>query len=394
MKPGTVSLVGLILCLPRMWSCGPAPVVEVTRTDSLGIRVVTYPPLETMVSPSTPSTTRELRIGGSDASEGRELAYLLGRPAILGCRLYLTDSFVDAVRAFDLEGGETRAFGSAGQGPGEFRRPAVAGTLAGDSVVIYDSRLRRVTILDGAFRGARIFTVPSEVGGFAAAVGVLSGGHLVFSGSFGLRLQGRERLIRDTIPIAVTDMEGAVVSTFEDVRTEGIYEAPPHGALQIPFMPGDRVVAGPSGVYVASEDRAEVRGYDANGSPRMILRFGAAPVPVGDAQIDSVLDWEVGLASSAERVRRLFSLMPIPEEHPPIARMIVDELGRLWIRPTPDLEDDTSPWFVFESDGTLVGSYTLPPGELIAMTSDRAVLLTYDEYDAPIVDVHRITDWR
>lgn len=202
---------------------------EVTRTDSLGIRIVAYPPLETVASPSTPSTTRELRIGGSDALEGQELEFLLGRPAIIGRRLYLTDFFVDAVRAFDLEGGEIRAFGSEGQGPGEFYYPAVVGLSGGDSVVVYDARLRRVTILDGAVRGSRIFTVPSEVGRYAGAVGVLAGGHLVFSGGLGLTLQGRERLVRDTIPIAVADMEGVVEATFGAVRTEGIYEAPPHG---------------------------------------------------------------------------------------------------------------------------------------------------------------------
>lgn len=87
-KRGTVCLVWLIACLPRTWGCGPAPVAEVTRTDSLGIRIVTYPALETVASPSTPSTTRELRIGGSDALEGQELEFLLGRPAIIGSRLY------------------------------------------------------------------------------------------------------------------------------------------------------------------------------------------------------------------------------------------------------------------------------------------------------------------
>jgi hypothetical protein len=86
--------------------------------------------------------------------------------------------------------------------------------------------------------------------------------------------------------------------------------------------------------------------------------------------------------------------MPIPDDHPPIGQIVVDEPGRLWVQPAPDPEHGTSPWFVFESDGTLVGSYLLPPGELVAMTAERAVLLTYDEYDSPIVDVHRVTDWR
>jgi hypothetical protein len=388
-RRGTAAAVAL---LAWSWACTPRPGGELAVTDSLGVSIVELPPLGDLVSEPPASATLTARFGGSDAPEGDELIYVRGLVPIVRDALVVAGPAAHGIRRFGLHQGATEGFGSEGEGPGEFLYPAVAGPHRGDSVVVYDARLRRVTILD-VEGGYRSYPVPAEVGPFASAVGVLSSGHVAFSGGYGLSLVGRERVIRDTVPIVVLDVDGHSEASFGGVRTTGYYEGPPDlnpRALNIPFSPGDRVAAGGRGIYVAFENRAEVWRYDANGSLLLILRFRVPDLPITDAQVDSVREEEARTSRIPEGVRTLFARMPLPERHPPFDQLVVDSRGLIWILPTAAVMQDGAQWFVFEPDGMVVGSYRLPRGELLGVTVDRAVLLTHDEYDSSILEVYEL----
>jgi hypothetical protein len=150
----------------------------------------------------------------------------MGLVPIVRDGLAVADRAAGGIRRFGVHQAATEGFGAEGEGPGEFLYPAVAGPHRGDSVVVYDARLRRVSVLDME-GGYRSYPVPAEVGPFASAVGVLSSGHVAFSGGYGLSLVGRERVIRDTVPIVVLDVDGHSEASFGGVLTTGYYEGPP-----------------------------------------------------------------------------------------------------------------------------------------------------------------------
>lgn len=394
MRTGAVRHMTTLSGLAVLLSCADTPRGStVLVADSLGVRVVEHTQLPVPDMSASAPVSAELSFGGSNAQPGQELTYVRGAVPILGDRLFVADQASDGIRSFDLVRAEVRGFGARGEGPGEFLYPAMVGIHDGDSVVVYDARSRRVSLLDTSRGGHRSFLVPPEVGPFASAVGLLSTGHIVFSGSNGLRLLGHERVVRDTVPVVVTDLEGAVQATFEEIRSAGYYEGPPDvnpRALAIPFAPGDRVLAGPGGIYVTREDRAEIRRYDGTGSLILVLRLALPPFEVRGAQVDSVLDAEAESSNYPEGVRRLFDRMPIPGQHPPISQMVLDNSGRIWVLLTSDTRDPTSTWALFEADGSFVGWRELPSGRLMGVTNGRAVLETHDEYDAPILSVLRI----
>src|SRR5690606_34905606 len=60
---------------------------------------------------------------------------------------------------FDSAGRFIRPIGDLGDGPGEYRRPHGITPLAGDSIIIFDKRIRRGTVMDESLRVARTFPV-------------------------------------------------------------------------------------------------------------------------------------------------------------------------------------------------------------------------------------------
>jgi len=83
---------------------------------------------------------------------GRE-AYLFG--SVTGAwatndRIYLIDSQVPAVRAFDLDGQHLFDIGGPGQGPGEYGRPAAIAVTDDGRIMVADSMGARINIYDAA----------------------------------------------------------------------------------------------------------------------------------------------------------------------------------------------------------------------------------------------------
>jgi hypothetical protein len=107
------------------------------------------------------STTPTVVIGESPGEE-----YELAR---VGAALRYSQGYVVStglpvgIRVYNKEGRFQRWLGRKGEGPGEFR--AISGTWVaeGDTVIVYDSFLRRITYFD--LRGDLIRTVPYTTGG-------------------------------------------------------------------------------------------------------------------------------------------------------------------------------------------------------------------------------------
>ena len=196
------------------------------------------------------------------------------------------------------------------------------------------------------------------------------------------------------MPIVVLDPDGSLRSEFGAFPTKAFFEGPPNHrprALELPYAPGTPIAVGSSGIFVGSTDQFEIRRFDPAGSLRGIIRFAISPVPVLGPDVDSILEEEVRAVSGdlAEGVRSLFRIMPTPEFKPPFQQLFVDSLGRLWVR--ADWSDPTLPgWLVFKANGDLLGSARLPDGEILDLGEGHVVVLTYDEYDAPVISVFEL----
>lgn len=80
-------------------------------------------------------------------------------------RIAVVNGGTNEVRLFHPDGTPDTIFGGAGDGPGEFRGISLAGAV-GDSLILYDTRLRRTTVWHPARGVVREFGVGGEGGGF------------------------------------------------------------------------------------------------------------------------------------------------------------------------------------------------------------------------------------
>lgn len=158
--------------------CGGAPDGESARTpDGDAVRTVEHAGLD---------TSRVWEFGANpvvDVGGGEPLVQVAGavRP---GDRLVVADAGAHQLRFYDLSGTLLRATGREGNGPGEFRNLAWAGPLPGDSVGVWDGRLRRLSVYSRDGELGR--TADLGIKGFFPAVqGVFADGSLLVAAQTG-----------------------------------------------------------------------------------------------------------------------------------------------------------------------------------------------------------------
>ena len=121
------------------------PAVTWTERDSAGVTIV-----ESVVDPDAShagwsvADQPSLSIGTLAGSPEYQFFRIAGAHRLVDGRIAVVNSGSQEVRVYSGDGQFLHGFGTDGDGPGEFRRPWLAGTYGTDSLVIHDLDLRRV----------------------------------------------------------------------------------------------------------------------------------------------------------------------------------------------------------------------------------------------------------
>lgn len=165
-----MSQLRLILCVSLALGCsdrGPTarvrdPAGDTTRR-SLPI-IGTLPTIAFTIPDS---------IGGASADMGRALRLASGA-------IVVADWDGHRILRFDSTGRLTKVLGRAGSGPGEFQGTALVQAIAGDSLLVWDASLRRLTWLDPQTGGSRSCSIKiGDAAGSNPIIGLLADGRLV-----------------------------------------------------------------------------------------------------------------------------------------------------------------------------------------------------------------------
>ena len=103
-------------------ACGgdsPAPEWGGSVRDSAGVRIVENPDAGVWTAGEAWTLEEELQIGVTDGNPELQFGIITGIDATPGGEIYVLDAQAHRVRVFDADGNLLRAFGQAGQGPGE-----------------------------------------------------------------------------------------------------------------------------------------------------------------------------------------------------------------------------------------------------------------------------------
>jgi hypothetical protein len=385
--------------------------------DSAGVRLVTISgPVEALPEwgVSEPALTE---IGGDAAPYiGR-----VGQVAFVGERgLLVADNLSSQLRVFGADGREVRLLGGKGQGPGEFDRIMQLSTTPGDTVYVFDYPQFRISVFGPDGTLVTTMAVPDAAAGrgtFLRNAWALGPNRFLLFGNFfapgeGGRPTGAARARTRDALVAVIAGDGTELAS--SVRFSGglhlfgMGYIAPSPFSNHPFVAtnGSRILYGSGGTY-------ELVLRDLDLRPLTVIRWSGWEQPLTEAVLEAYRDQ---LQSSVEGLRdappravesfnRMLEDFFRPELRPNIlpalGSAMLDEDGRIWVARFQLNEDLPSAiagpgevwrqedvWHVLDSDGTPISRVRLPPAtRLLAVRSDRIVVVTRDDLDVETVRV-------
>lgn len=378
-----------------------------TAIDSSGVTVVTS------TSPAWQSGIRwefdrtpDVEVGDASSANSTLLLTVTGARLLEDGRYAVSLNDEKVVRWFDEDGREAGLFGRDGEGPGEFRGISMIGML-GDSLLVWDFRLARATVIAPGGEGSRTFRFSSSDSstttryGFGLS-GVFSDGRLLLAGQSGTTTGDRSGYRRDTIPLVLATAAGEVRHLITAVpgnervaiATEQIVTS-----RERPFGARTAIAIDGNSVLVSVGDVDEVRRYSADGGLLAIYRLDRArrTIPASDiaiqgdrlrGQVEQLPD---GLA---EAFAAALMDAGLPSVYPAHDRILVDATGAIWLREDiggerSDREDRR--WTILSPDGRWLGSLTTPMRFAVhQVTDDRVIGIQRDEYGVELFRTHRL----
>ena len=387
----------LVLLLTAACGGGGAP-VAVAERDSAGVAIV-----ENRMDTAAARTgwaigaAPTLVIGGIDAPETQQVYRVRGGRRLADGRIVIADGGAAEVRVYGPDGSLRDAHGRKGEGPGEFQQPSVAGVLAGDSVIVYDSRLRRVSVVHADSGFVRSYQVGTEGGGFPVAIGITADGGLAVGGGmfFSSATGFPQGAVRPNSRYALLAPDGAMRGDLGEVPAAEMFAIARDNMFHASTLPFGRTTAAAAAahrLWLGTGDTWEIRAYGLDGRLERIVRFERSLPPVTDALWQAHLEERLVDASDeneASTLRTRHAEMPAPDVIPPYERLDVDALGHVWIGEFAVPGEDERTYTIVDGEGRAVGRLTLP-----ARTSpldigvDYLLGVTLDD-----LDVERLTLW-
>jgi hypothetical protein len=337
----------------------------------------------------------DLRIAAADAGEDFTLASSV---AEAGGRIFISDLRVPTIFRFDARGKPEGKVGRAGQGPGEYRFPAILGAV-GDTLWVGDAQQQRILLYPADGKPGRTVAL---TGGRSGVLAYSADGT-----SLAIPMWGSNRAFPDQppkLPLLRFGLDGTRADTLLQVAVQ-------LGQLQLD-LPGGNFLIGPQPFddsplvaassagdgFVLVERRTTgpavitVTRFGSDGVVRWQRRIDYPSGPLDPVVIDSVVRDKMKPASP--------ELPAIPEATVRKALVIPPRLiavfsahlapdGTLWLR-RPGPVGSAPRYTVLDREGRPAFEVATPPGKLLGFGTGTVWFGAKDEDDLPIVTRYRI----
>lgn len=283
-------------------------------------------------------------------------------------RVVAADAGNNRLVVFEADGPVSSTFGREGDGPGEFRNMLVMRPWIADSLVVWDDRARRVSVITPEATFARSFslTLPEGVP-FARVLGVYPDGSFLGMSFTNMGRRPLAGLQRAPIRLHHFTPDGTSAATVGEVPgTEAFYTTdasgqvglyPPHFYRSGHHLASDRLL-------VAPNDRWELTFRSAEGEAVQVVRWLKPPTPVTADAVATSLERLMERTPEARRgaTRAVAGELDIHETMPAFDDVFYDRLGRVWLQAYDPSGGDLSEWTVVGPAGELIAGTTVPRG--------------------------------
>ena len=371
-----------------------------TRSDSAGIELVS-----SEWSPDGPlwrhPAPAPLTVVGDNEQDARTiLSDVRGGVILDDGTIVIADGQSSELRVHDAGGALVRTIGRTGEGPGEFRRIGALWRV-GDTLAVYDARLRRVSLLDVDGTLLRSVTPALVPGGDGAPVhavlGMLADGAFLARYSRPVGQQAKPGLLASDDIIFRYSPKGDSARTLATLPGQELHLTPSdRGGLLIAVAAFGRntfVEARGRHYWVGQTGTPEVRQHRDDGALERIIRWRAPTRTIEPAMIERFASEGVGTSTGEQRERMMRARreMVTHTTVPAFSAMLVDDEERLWVRRYAAGDSTDGWWDVFAPDGARLGVVPMPHDWRLLGSNERHVLvLTRDAMDRERVELRAL----
>ena len=356
----------------------------VLSRDSSGVRILEY----SAEAPEQPSWDfgpgPVLQIGVGLEAEEEGLFRVRAASRLSDGRVAVVNAGTLEVRYFSAGGAFLRSFGRRGEGPGEFVAfSPLLQVLAADSLIVYDPRLRRVTVVadDGGSTSLALETPPDVTS--VAYVGRLSDGSHIAAHTLRRTGQAPGSMYRDTVVVIHHGPEGKVahrIGAFPGGEVAGFRRSATQTQM-MPFSLGGRlfVLLEHDTITVMNSTRDEWLSLDPGGRLVRLVRRNSEPVPLSDQD-------------RAAYPADLFPGLVLPEHLPYYLSAHSVGNGELWRAAAASRnEGDPVRWQMYGHDGVWKGSVDVPADwSVLSPGSAEFLVLRKDSLDVEFIEACRL----
>jgi hypothetical protein len=382
--------------------------------DSLGITVsMSHGPAWSAESGWTVSTAPLVVIGSRDGGDPNSTFGRIGGVSVLSDgRIAVADDQASAIRVFAGDGTFLNSLGGPGEGPDEFQRLDRIARIHGDSIVARDVGAFKTVTFAADGSGFRTTRGPSMSWNGLRAVYVAGweadGTALVSHTPQRSDYPPGEAIVsNEWHRFSPEGVHLGMVGSLPNMRTNNTGE----GAAPLTLSSRARIAGASEGFWHAFPESVEIVHYGADGVDR-IVRTSYVPPEVPRDLRDSYTEWFASVNREAVRdapaeIRELvearIAQLTFADRFAPFTRLLLSAEGHLWLENHESIAEmrapdwswldgsATSSWTVLDPDGRWLGSVELPTGlELRAVSGDRLVGVTTDEFDVQYVAVHEL----
>jgi len=373
-----------------------SPALAIVR-DSAGVSIVENPALPVDASLDwTVGPSPALEIGVLEGAEEYQLFRVRDAHVLADGRIAVVNSGSQEVRVYGADGVHLETWGGRGEGPGEFLDPSTISWWPGDSVAVWDRRLRRLALFahDGVL--GRTLTFPAiEDMPTPLFSHVLADGNPVVRMTVFPADGPVDGLSRQPVAVAVVDPTGAFVAPLGSYPGREGFMRIGEGTIEIFIMPFYRdaaiEAAGPNSI-IASTDRFELKSFAGDGALRRIIRVETPPRLITAAERSAELERRVAAApeEARPRIRSSFEEVPIQDTLPVFSDLVVDHSEHVWVGPFRlPAEEGPAQWVVLSPEGQVLGRVAVPKELTVYEIGEDYILGTVTDD----LDVEQVQMW-
>lgn len=311
-------------------------------------------------------------------------------------RIYVGDWNQKGVIVLSPIGTMIRKVGGEGAGPGEFRYVRNVQILPGDSLMVYDPGLGRLTVFaPGSDSVAYVKNLAASSWGIPDELINIPGRDVflaIYSRAFRAGAnpendRGRKKIVK------LVSAQGAVLrdSVLVVPATQHLVWRGSNGSVSVtghPFGRAPVIELGPNNrIYYGWTDSLTIQIFNLQGERVGGFSAPYEPVPVTKEDVE---DYLATVEESERKQWRRALAGSTPETWPAFEDFIVDGQGRVWVALSSRPEEPTE-WVLFDESGTRLCSVVVPENvDLRAIQNGRAYAVAKTELDVPRVAIYRI----